>query len=129
MLKITYLDKVGALGTFFTALACPVCWPLFASLGSALGLAFLLPYEGFMMKVAFPGFVGLALIGCILSFLHHKNYLPLVIGVASALLIFYGFYGAWYRLPMYMGIFGLPVSALLSFYVSRKQNLVCNFST
>ncbi len=78
-----------------------------------------------MMNIVFPGFVTIALIGCILSFLHHKDFLPLAVGVASALLIFYGFYGGWYRLPMYIGIFGLPISAALSFLSIRRKSLVC----
>ncbi len=124
-MKLLFLDKLGAIGTFAAAISCPVCWPLFASLGSALGLGFLLPYEGTIMRVVFPGFVGLGLIGSVVSFLYHREKLPLVVGVASALLIFYGFYGGWYRLPMYIGIFGLPVSAMLSVAANRRKRISC----
>lgn len=124
-MKISFLDKLGALGVFVTALSCPVCWPLFASVGSALGLGILLPYESVMMNYVFPAFVVLALIGGILSYLTHKQVLPAAVGVMSALLILYGFYGGWYVNLMYAGIFGLLISAGLSFIANRKQELIC----
>lgn len=124
-LKIVFLDKFGAVGTFLTALSCPACWPLFASVGSALGLGFLLPYEAILMQVAFPLFVVISLLGSVLSYRYHKQILPLALGCISALLILYGFYGGWHLNLMYVGIFGILASSVLSYLAKRKQDLIC----
>lgn len=124
-MKLVFLDKFGAAGVFVTALSCPVCWPLFASVGSALGLGFLLPYEAILMQVVFPVFVSIALLGSVLSYRYHRQFLPLAIGCTSALLILYGFYGGWHLNLMYIGIFGVLVSSVLSYLAKRKQDLIC----
>ena len=124
-MKITFVDKFGSAGVLLTALSCPACWPLFASAGSALGLGVLLPYEPILMNYAFPGFMGITLIGAILSFRFHKQLIPLLIGVISPILALYGFYFGWIVLLMYVGIFGCLVSAVLSYFATRKQKLLC----
>ena len=124
-MNITFVDKVGSFGVLVTALSCPACWPLFASVGSALGLGILLPYEPYLMNYAFPGFMGLTLVGAVLAYRFHKNIIPLIIGVLSPLLALYGFYFGWIVLLMYIGIFGCLVSAGLSYWANRKQKLLC----
>ena len=124
-MKLTFVDKLGSAGTFLTALACPVCWPLFASLGGALGLGVLAPYEGILMNYVFPGFVILAVAGAILGYLNHKSPIPLALGVLSGLMVLYGFYVGWQLILMYVGIFGLLLSSVLSYMANRKKALLC----
>ena len=125
-MNLTFVDKIGSVGTLLTAMACPVCWPLFATAGSALGLSLLAPsYEGIMMNYVFPPFVVVALVGTILSYRNHKQWLPLVSGLASGLLVLYGFYVGWQLTLMYIGIFGLLISSILSFLANRKKALIC----
>lgn len=124
-MKITFVDKFGSAGVLLTALSCPACWPLFASAGSALGLGILLPYEPILMNFAFPGFMGIALGGSVLSFRFHKQLAPLLIGVTSPLMALYGFYFGWIVVLMYIGIFGCMISAVLSYIATRKQKLIC----
>lgn len=124
-MNLTSIDKIGSTGMIFTVLACPVCWPLFAGLGGALGLGVLAPFEGIMMDYVFPPFVVLTLIGSILSFQYHKQRLPLIVGILSGLLVLYGFYVGWQLTLMYIGIFGLLISSILSYLANRKQGLIC----
>lgn len=124
-MKLTFIDKIGSVGTFLTALACPVCWPLFASLGGALGLGVLAPYEGVFMNYVFPGFVISALAGALLSYRYHRSRSVLAVGVLSGLMVLYGFYVGWQLAFMYAGIFGLLLSSALSYFVNRNKAQLC----
>lgn len=124
-MNITFVDKLGAIGTLFTALACPVCWPLFAVAGSALGLGILAPYEGIMMVYVFPSVIVISMVGACLSYRFHKNFIPLGIGILSGVFALYGFYVGWILILMYIGIFGILISSILSFFATRKQKLIC----
>ncbi len=124
-MKLTFVDKFGSIGVFVTALACPVCWPLFAGLGSALGLGMLAPWEGLMMDYVFPPFVVVALVGTLISYSNHKKLIPTILGVGSALLVLYGFYVGWQLVLMYIGIFGLLISSVLSFFANKRQAKIC----
>lgn len=124
-MKLHYIERIGAAGTFITALACPACWPLFATLGSALGLGILLPWEGILMTYVFPALVVVSVIGSALSYRQHKKVIPTLIGIVSATLILIGFYFGWILTLMYIGIFGLLASALLSHRAHREHSKLC----
>lgn len=124
-MKITFLDKVGGVGVLLTAMACPACWPLFAAAGSALGLGILAPWEGIMMNYVFLPLVVLSMVGSYFSFRFHRKSLPLICGMLSGLLILFGFYAGWYLTLMYIGIFGLLASAILSYLANRSQARLC----
>ncbi len=124
-MKLMFLEKTGAIATLVTAMACPACWPLFAGIGSALGLGFLLPLEGVMMNFVFPAVVVIASVGSIASFRSHRSLVPLMIGLTSSGLILIGFYIGWQLTLMYIGIFGLLISAVLGHIANRKQEKLC----
>lgn len=124
-MNITFVDKIGATGTLFTALACPVCWPLFATAGSALGLGILAPFEGILMVYVFPTVIVISMVGAYLSFRFHKQLIPLVVGILSGVFALYGFYVGWILILMYIGIFGILIASILSFFATRKQKLLC----
>lgn len=84
-------DKICSLGAILAAASCPVCFPLLAAAGSAIGLGVLHTYEGKIL-IIFQILILGALIGLFLSFRRHRKALPLVVGILSALLILYAFY-------------------------------------
>jgi len=124
-MKLTFIDRIGSLGTLMTAMACPVCWPLFATVGSLLGLGALAPWEGIMMSYVFPPFVIMSLIGTYLSYRNHHQSFPLICGLISGILILFGFYVSWQLTLMYVGIFGLVISSVFSYLANRKQAKIC----
>lgn len=124
-MNLLFLDKVGAIGTLVTALACPACWPLFATVGSTLGLGILLPWEGILMNFVFPPFVVLATVGSALSYRSHKKLLPPIIGIVSGAITIFGFYVGWQLTLMYIGIFGLLASSILGHFANRRQAKIC----
>ena len=124
-MNLLIIEKFGAIGTLITAMACPACWPLFATVGSTLGLGVLLPWEGILMNFVFPPFVALATVGSVLSFRSHRKRLPLIVGVFSGATIIFGFYVGWQLLLMYIGIFGLLISSILGHIANQQQAKLC----
>jgi len=51
MMKIKFLDKLGAIGAFIAAASCPVCFPFLGVVGATVGLGFLSPYEGIIVYI------------------------------------------------------------------------------
>ena len=124
-MKPVFVDRIGSLGTLVAAMACPVCWPLFATMGSSLGLGIFSPWEGIISNFVFPPFVVIAILGTILSFRSHKKRLPLVLGIVSGSLILFGFYVIWQLTLMYIGIFGLLISSVLGHLGNKQQEKLC----
>ena len=82
------LDKLGSLGTIVAAFGMSCCLPLFAVVGSAVGLGFLAQYEYemfYVMQVA----VVLAVAGTVWAYRKHKNSLPVILSGVSAISILF----------------------------------------
>lgn len=124
-MKLVFIDRVGSLGTLIAAMACPVCWPVLATLGSSLGLGIFAPWEGIISNFVFPPFVVIAVLGIFLSFRSHKKRLPLVLGIVSGSLILFGFYVIWQPTLVYIGIFGLLISSVLGYLANKQQEKLC----
>ena len=124
-MKLVFIDRVGSLGTLIAAMACPVCWPVLATLGSSLGLGIFAPWEGIISNFVFPPFVVIAVLGTFLSFRSHKKRLPFVLGIVSGSLILFGFYVIWQPTLVYIGIFGLLISSVLGYLGNKQQEKLC----
>lgn len=118
-MRFQLLDKAGAVGAFLAAGSCPACFPLLALVGSTLGLGFLRPYEGILMYV-FQGLVLVSLLGNILSFRSHGRIVPLIVGVASPILILFAFYVTFAPALLYIGLFGLLLTAIMNSIANRR---------
>lgn len=118
-MKLGFIEKIGSIGSFIAAGACPACFPLLAVVGGVLGLGVLRPYEG-MVFVIFRILVLVALTGNIISYFNHHKIIPLIAGVASPLLIFFSIYVYWNTIILYLGLFGLLISSILNYIAKRK---------
>lgn len=125
-MRIKFIEQSASIGVVLTAMACPACWPLFALLGSSLGLGILAPWEGILMNYVFPPFVVLGAVGSVLSFKSHHKVIPLMIGLASAAMILYGFYAGWLLVVMYVGILGMILASVLSYIEAKKRKVICS---
>ncbi len=67
-------DKAGLLGSIVSAMGCASCFPAFASLGAAIGLGFLSPYEGLFVRILLPVFAGIALFANAIGWLDHRQW-------------------------------------------------------
>lgn len=113
------IEKVGSIGSFIAALACLACFPILAVVGASLGLGVLQPFEGVVFLV-FRILVLLALVGNVLVYLNHKSLLPLSVGVASPLAIFFAIYIHWNPIVLYTGLTGLLASSVLNYMANRR---------
>jgi len=120
--KLKLVDRISAFGVFLTALACPVCFPMLAVVGSALGLGFLHPYEMKIM-ILFQILVGTSFLGNLISFLNHRKKLPLAVGLVSPLLIFMTLHLYFQHWLLYTGLFGLLVASILNFRAVRQSSI------
>lgn len=80
-------DKTGLLGSFVAAAACASCFPAIASLGAAIGLGFLSPYEGLSVRVLLPAFAGVALLANALGWFSHRQWRRTALGLIGPLLV------------------------------------------
>jgi hypothetical protein len=107
------LDKIGSIGAILAAASCPVCFPILAAAGSVIGLGVLHTYEGKML-VLFQFLVLVSLVGLVLSFRRHRKPLPLIIGVPSALLVFYAFHIRFNEILNYVALAGLLAATVMN---------------
>lgn len=121
---LTVLDKLGAVGAVLAAAAAPCCFPLLAALGAALGLGALQAWRGYM-DYAIQAFVLLSVVGSVFAFRQHRQAWPLVIGLSSAVLVFFAFYASYHVALIYAGLAGLAVAAAWNFAAKRQAQSCC----
>lgn len=80
-------DKTGLLGSVVSAAACATCFPAIASLGAAIGLGFLSPYEGLFIRFLLPTFAGIALLANALGWFSHRQWHRTALGMLGPLLV------------------------------------------
>ena len=105
------LDRIGSVGALLAAIAAPCCFPLFAALGTAVGLGALGQYEGIILFI-FQGFALLTLVGLALSVRRHHNFAPLIVGTLGCAALAYHFYLSFSLPALYSGLFGLVVASV-----------------
>ncbi|MBI1976081.1 MAG: MerC family mercury resistance protein [Candidatus Omnitrophica bacterium] len=110
-MKANIVEKIGNIGSFLAALACPACFGSLAAVGAALGLGIFQRFEGAIAQL-FQVLVVTALAGNVIVYFTHRNKIALVIGVASPLLILSSFYLWFEPAVLYAGLFGLLLAAL-----------------
>lgn len=113
------LDKLAVLGALLSAAACPVCFPLLAAAGAALGLGVLARWEGYALY-ALQGFVLLALTGNVLTYRVHRKIGPLAVAIVGSLLVFFALYVWFNPLLIYTGLSGLMAAAVWNVVVRRR---------
>lgn len=121
------LDRIGTIGLVLTAIASPCCFPFLGIGLTALGFGSFELFGGWTMWV-FQGLVLVSFIGTVLSYRQNKNILPLAVGLVSVGLIFYAYHfdnsNNWQTI-VYIGMFGLLVSAGLNYYINRSHKIAC----
>lgn len=117
------LDKIAAIGAVLAA-AASCCLPLFAVIGSALGLGVLAPYEGYM-AYALQFFTVLSLVGTVMAYRQHRSVPPLVLAIVSTALIFIAYYIHFHPLLIYLALGGLLATAVWN-YISRRRCASCH---
>ena len=105
------LDKVGTFGSVLTAAACPGCFPLLASLGTAVGLGAMSAYEG-QIFLATKILVALAIVGHILAYRSHRSLTLVILGVGGGVLFFVGMYLVGIEAMIYLGLLAMVAASV-----------------
>jgi hypothetical protein len=121
------IDKLGAVGIFFTALFSPCCFPLFAFAASAFGLGSFELFGGWAMWI-FQAMILISIIGLIISYRKHRSLYPLLLAIPSVIVILYGYYFSSNFYPIYIGMFGVLIATGVNYYCN-KSSLTCETCT
>ena len=117
---VAALDRVGSIGALVAAIAAPCCFPLFAAVGTALGLGALGRYESAVLYL-FQAFAVVSLLGLAFAFREHRHPGPLLVGLASVGALAYTFYGSFSLVTLYTGLFGLLAATAWNYFRSRRR--------
>lgn len=80
-------DKAGLIGSVVSAAACVNCFPALASLGAAIGLGALSPFEGVFIRIVLPLFALIALLANALGWLSHRQWWRSALGMLGPALV------------------------------------------
>ncbi|EQD36657.1 MerC mercury resistance protein [mine drainage metagenome] len=82
-------DKVGVVGSLVSTMACAMCFPAAASIGAAIGLGFLAPWESLFVKVL-PLFALIVLAANGFGWLSHRQWRRTALGTVGPILVLIG---------------------------------------
>lgn len=113
-------DKFGAAAAVLGAVVTPCCFPLFASVGTFLGLS---AFERFAPQISYviQFCVLLSLAGSVAAFLRHRVIYSLLVAVAGTVAAF-AYYYATRGLPwIYSGFLAIGVAAGWNTWLTRRR--------
>lgn len=125
------IDKLGTAGLVITALFSPCCFPLFAFAASALGLGSFELFGGWTMWV-FLAMVLISIAGHYISYRKHHFIYPLLVAIASGLVVFYGYYlndSNYWTYFLYLGMSGLFIATTWNYRFNKAARSCKTCST
>jgi len=78
------------------------------------------------MDYAIQVCVVISAIGCVFAFRQHKQIWPLIVGLASAAMVFFAYYVNYRVALIYTGLAGLVVAAIGNIIAKRKARSCCD---
>src|SRR2546428_1240431 len=118
-------DKLGAVGAIVSVVVAPCCFPLFATIGGALGLGSIPILRGNA-----PGLIqamtALAFVGQIAAYRQHRRRGPLLTSAASVGLVIVAYFVSYHVVLIYGALAGLTVAAVWNLVISRRARSCCS---
>ncbi|MGO4551238.1 organomercurial transporter MerC [Lysobacter sp. 2RAF19] len=109
------IDKASSGAALLSALSCAGCFPALGSLGLALGLGFLAPYEGLMFRKLLPAFAALALLANAVAWYRHRNAMRGALSVVGPIAVLLALLAVWqFDWSIYLFYAGLSAMVLVS---------------
>jgi mercuric ion transport protein len=96
---------VGTTGAIVAAMSCSACFPILASLASAIGLGFLSQFEGISIHYIFPLLALVGLAANVIGGLRGRGWARMVLGIVGPLLVL--------AAALLMATYGMPTEWLL----------------
>ena len=118
---VSLLPAVGTV--LMPKLVCPVCWPAYTAILSAMGIGFI-NYTPFLMPLT-TAFLFIVLVSLAWKAKARGGYNPLILGVLAATLILIGKYQFNSDAAAYTGIFLLVGTSLWNAWPRRNSSAPC----
>lgn len=118
-------DKLGAVGAVVSAVAAPCCFPLFATIGGALGLGSL-PFLRDNAPILIQAMTVVSLFGQVASYRQHRKTGPLLITGVSAGLVAFAYFLNYHVWLIYAALIGLTISAVWNVVNIRHARRCCS---
>jgi mercuric ion transport protein len=122
-----WTEKLGTTGAVIAALACPICFPKLALVGTALGLGIFAPYEKYVALGVQALFV-MAFVGQALSYRTHRNNWLLGFSGFVTVLVFVGYYVIPSSILLQVSLAGLVIASIWQ-VVAIKRCAKCAMGT
>ena len=114
--------SAGTLGAIFAAMSCTACFPILASLASALGLGFLSQFESVSIRYILPLFAIIGLAANVIGGLRRRGWVRMVLGLIGPLLVLaaallmatYGMATEWLLYPGLLLMIGVAIWDLMA---------------
>ena len=113
------VEKFGSVGAVLAALACPICFPKLALIGSAVGLSTLAPFEAYV-SLGVQGLFMVAFGGQLFAFRQHRNRWLLALSTLTTLLLFTGYYIVPSSILLQLALAGLVTSSIWLIFEQRR---------
>jgi mercuric ion transport protein len=112
---IKIFDKSVSLGAIVAAMGCASCFPALGALGASLGLGFLAQFENLLINTLLPVFAWIVIVSNTLSFILHRIWFRLLIGIVGPVLVLLTLYPLWtYGWSTYLFYAGLALMLVVS---------------
>ena len=117
-------DKLGAVGALVSALAAPCCFPVFATVGGALGLGSVSFLHG-NAPILIQAMTALALFGQVAAYRQHRKKGPLLLSVVSAALVAIAYFMSYHVWLIYAALIGLSIAAVWNLVNTHRSRSCC----
>lgn len=121
--KSSLVTAPGIAFAFLPKLACPVCWPAYAGLLSALGLGFLLDARYLMPLTA--AFLALAVGALAFRARSRRGYGPFGLGLVAGIGVLIGKFAFDSNVAMYGGLAVLVAASVWNGWPARRNGRAC----
>ena len=118
-MKQALVEKFGSVGAVLAALACPICFPKLALIGSAVGISALAPFEGYV-AIGVQALFLVAFIGQLVAFRQLRNVWLLALSALATLILFIGYYIAPSSLLLQLALGALVVASVWLIMEQRR---------
>lgn len=119
-----WADKTGVIGIIVSSMGCSMCFPALASIGAAIGLGFLTPWESVFVHVLIPVFALLALLANGLGWISHRQWQRSVLGSIGPVVALLGWYAFFTGLLPTNGARGVLYAGLAVMLLAGIWDLV-----
>ena len=117
-------DKLGAAGAVLSAVAAPCCFPLFATIGGALGLGSF-PFLRGNAPILIQAMTALAVVAQVASYRQHRKKGPLLVSGISAGLVTFAYFLNYQVWLIYAALTGLTIAAVWNVVNTHRSRRCC----